>query len=161
LDGSALAEAIVEHAVGLGTLMDAEYTLLQAIDPLIGEHTVPPYAVGLAKTTFEELRAEAQRYLERVARDLRARSVQVQTHLVIAEPAVAILDYAREHATDLIAIATHGRGALGRALLGSVADAVLRRAGVPVLLYRPSAAAVRAEYTSVGLSTKQAISSRG
>jgi nucleotide-binding universal stress UspA family protein len=97
------------------------------------------------------------RYLERVARHLRAQSVQVQTQLVVAEPDVAILDYAREHAVGLIAIATHGRGGLGRVVLGSVADAVLRRAGVPVLLYRPSAETACVGYASVGLSTKQAI----
>jgi nucleotide-binding universal stress UspA family protein len=161
LDGSALAETIVEYALGLGRLMDAEYTLLRAIDPLIGQHTVPPYAVGLAKTAFEELRAEAQHYLERVAGQLRAESAQVQTQLVIAEPAAAILEYAREHAVDLIAIATHGCGGLGRVLLGSVADAVLHRAGVPIVLYRPPAEAVRAEYISAGLSAKQTIGSEG
>jgi nucleotide-binding universal stress UspA family protein len=157
LDGSALAEAIVKHAVGLGTLMNAEYTLLQAIDPLIGEHTVPPYGVGISRAAFEEVRAEAQGYLERVAGQLRARSVQVQTQLVVAEPAAAILEYAREHAVDLIAIATHGRGGLGRVLLGSVADAVLRGAGAPILLYRPPAEAARVTYASRGQTTKQGV----
>jgi hypothetical protein len=58
---------------------------------------------------------------------------------MIAQPAVAILDCAREHAVDLIAMATHGRGGIARMVLGSVADKVLRGAGAPLLLHRPYA----------------------
>ena len=47
LDGSALAEEILPPAVALGTLTGAHYTLLQALDPLVAEHTKPPYSVGL------------------------------------------------------------------------------------------------------------------
>jgi nucleotide-binding universal stress UspA family protein len=52
-------------------------------------------------------------------------------------PARGILELEEELPADLIAVATHGRGGLARALLGSVADKVLRGAKVPVLLTRP------------------------
>jgi nucleotide-binding universal stress UspA family protein len=42
------------------------------------------------------------------------------------------------HGTDLIALATNGRGGLKRLILGSVADKVLRGADTPVLMYRPA-----------------------
>jgi nucleotide-binding universal stress UspA family protein len=52
-------------------------------------------------------------------------------------PVIAILEYARVHAVDLIALATHGHGGVARWLLGGVADKVVRGATLPVLLYRP------------------------
>jgi nucleotide-binding universal stress UspA family protein len=66
--------------------------------------------------------------------------VETQT-LMHAHPARAILEYARDHGMDLIAVATHGRGAGGRLLVGSVADKVLRGASIPVLIHRPTIAA--------------------
>jgi len=137
LDGSRFAEQALERAVALGVPMQAEYTLLQAIDPLLAGHTVPPYTVGLDEEQYEQIRTDAQNHLERVAEHLRAQSLQVRTSLVVAQPASAILTYAREHGVDLIAMATHGRGGITRLLLGSVADKVVRGACTPVLLQRP------------------------
>jgi len=139
LDGSALSEEIVRPAVALGTLTGAQYTLLQALDPLVAEHTKPPYSVGLDRALLAEIRARALADLEQIADRLRGQSLQVQTNLVVAQPHVAILDYAHDHAVDLIAMATHGHGGVARMLLGSVADKVVRGAGVPVLLQRPAA----------------------
>jgi nucleotide-binding universal stress UspA family protein len=51
--------------------------------------------------------------------------------------AKAILDHARVHEIDFIAMATRGRGGLSRLFNGSVADQVVRGASVPVLVYRP------------------------
>ena len=59
--------------------------------------------------------------------------------ILIGSPAVAILDYVYDHNVDLVAMATHGRSGVARMLLGSVADKVVRGAGVPVLLRRPVA----------------------
>jgi nucleotide-binding universal stress UspA family protein len=139
LDGSPLAEQALEPAVTLGMLTEARYTLLQALDPLVAEHTHPPYAAGLDRRLLADVKRNATAYLERVAADLRARSLCVETTLVVGIPARAICDYAHAHAVDLIAMATHGQGGLSRLLLGSVTDAVVRTAGVPVLLERPSA----------------------
>jgi nucleotide-binding universal stress UspA family protein len=51
-------------------------------------------------------------------------------------PATAITEYAEEAGIDLIVIGTHGRGLMGRFLLGSVAERVVRVAGCPVLVVR-------------------------
>jgi nucleotide-binding universal stress UspA family protein len=53
-----------------------------------------------------------------------------------ASPAFAIIDYAREHSTDLIVMGTHGRGMLAHMLMGSVAERVVRLASCPVLTVR-------------------------
>ena len=139
LDGSALAAEIVPPAVALGRLTGARYTLLQALDPLVAEHTNPPYAAGLERSLLGEIRNRALAELEPIAERLRAQSLQVQTELVIGQPHITILDYAHNHVVDLIALATHGHGGIARMLLGSVADKVVRGASVPVLLQRPIA----------------------
>ena len=51
-------------------------------------------------------------------------------------PALTIVNYAKETATDLIVMGTHGRGAMAHLLMGSVAERVVRLAGCPVLIVR-------------------------
>jgi nucleotide-binding universal stress UspA family protein len=138
LDGSTLAEQALDHALALGTPGQTAYTLLQAIDPLVAEHTHPPYSVGLDRAVFEQLREESQRYLDRIATRFGPDHTRVQTQLVVARPSDAILDYAREHAVDLVAMAAHSHSQISRFFLGSVADKVVRGAQVPVLLYHPA-----------------------
>jgi nucleotide-binding universal stress UspA family protein len=139
LDGSTLAEQVLAHAMALGRPMQAAYTLLQAIDPVILGYTPAAYAMGLDELIIEQERVAAQSYLAEIAERLRAESLRVETNVAIGPSAAAILDYAHAHRVDLIALATHGRGGLQRWLLGSVADKVVRGASVPVLVYRPQA----------------------
>jgi nucleotide-binding universal stress UspA family protein len=47
------------------------------------------------------------------------------------------MEYAQDNAIDLICIATHGRSGLGRVVFGSVADIVLRKSGLPILVIKP------------------------
>jgi len=137
LDGSALAEQMLVHATALGRLMSTEYTLLQAIEPLVTAYGTELYTVAADDQTMEPLRTRVQAYLDGIAAQLRAESLQVQIATVVDRAAVAILDYAQAHAVDLIALETHGRSGLARWLVGGVADKVLRGATVPVLLHRP------------------------
>ncbi len=138
LDGSRLAEDALQHAMALGTLVQAEYTLLQAIDPIIMDYAPVARSAGLDEDLIEQWRVEAEAYLDQIAGRLRAQSLTVHTAVVLAPPAVAILEHARQHAVDLIAMATHGRTGVSRMLLGSVADKVVRGATAPVLLHRPA-----------------------
>jgi len=61
------------------------------------------------------------------------KSVVIETRLVEGIPTDAIVDFAREVGADLIVIGSHGRTGLGRVLMGSVAEHVVRKAGCPVL----------------------------
>jgi len=89
---------------------------------------------ALGQPATEQLQAEARAYLEGVAERLRARSLRIQTRVLVnMQPAVAILEQSLESPDGIIAVATHGRGGLTRALLGSVADKVVRGATMPVL----------------------------
>lgn len=69
----------------------------------------------------------------------------LQHHPVHSSAARAVLECANETAVDLIALATHGRGALARAFMGSVADKVMRGATMPVLIVPPPRTAAAAE----------------
>jgi nucleotide-binding universal stress UspA family protein len=147
LDGSALAEQILEPARDLGKLTQAQYTLLHVVEPRVlvrwGPYTTP---TDLDFEGTQRRQADAQHYLERVARPLRAAGLPVHARVLMAEQATAILEEASWQEIDLIAIATHGRSGLARLLLGSVADKVLRRVAIPLLLYRPTSPYDRVRY---------------
>ena len=139
LDGSTLAEQILEPALMLGRPMRATYTLVRVVEPFVAHGYSPLGQLAeVAEQATSALCDEAKQYLERVAERLRAEDVVVSTRIIIADhPASAILNDAREHGADLITMATHGRGGLARLLIGSVADKVLRGADSPVLLFQP------------------------
>ncbi len=139
LDGSALAERVLENAVALGGLMHADYTLLRIYGPQIdtGLHPRSYAAVAGAEPPVERLRAEAQDYLHSVADRLKGRGFAVQPHVALGQHAAsAILDAAQRLGVDLLALETHGRRGLARLLMGSVADKVIRGASMPVLVHR-------------------------
>jgi nucleotide-binding universal stress UspA family protein len=146
LDGSELAERVLEPALALGAPMEADYTLLRvtrAMLPLYPEaFTTTVVEPGHAmleqlQQLHEQVRGEALAYLDRVAERVRARGSRVRTHVASGEqPAAIILDVASATGSDLIALQTHGRRGMSRLLLGSVADKVLRGAGTPVLVSR-------------------------
>jgi nucleotide-binding universal stress UspA family protein len=147
LDGSPFAEQILESAVALGSLMDADYTLTRVIKPPCpGGYDFHGSSFGLEAQMLldqidraqEQLRKEAEDYLHGVAERLRERSLRVHTRVEVEEhPAAAILKSATAPAIDLVALETHGRRGLSRLFLGSVADKVIRAASLPVLVHRP------------------------
>jgi nucleotide-binding universal stress UspA family protein len=140
LDGSALSESVIEHALTFGRLTDARYTLLRVVLPIpfvmAPSATVPVFD----ETGAHRSQAEADVYLAKTAERLRESGVKVDTDAVIhTTPALGVLDYAATHGVDAIAMATRGRGGWSRVALGSVADKVMRGSSMPTLLYRPGA----------------------
>lgn len=75
---------------------------------------------------------QAGRLLMGMEKDL-SPHVPVTTAIEFGSPAARIVDYARRHGVDLIVVGTHGRTGVSRALLGSVAERVVRTAPCPVL----------------------------
>lgn len=138
VDGSELAEKAVPWARRLGHAYDASYTLLRAVPPVMDlQSPYLPHTIEETREVLEEGRKAAEKYLDELAGRLEKQKMTVTTELEVpVRPATAILHYADRNPIDLIALATHGRGGLKRALLGSVADKVVRGAHVPVLLVR-------------------------
>ena len=140
LNGSEFAEQVLDPALALGTLSDADHTLLQVI-PSMMDYSVG-YPDGLERQPLVvKQQAEARSYLRSVAQRLRARTSRIRARIVLDDRSTAksILNFAQTHDADVIALATRGRGGLARLLQGSVADQVVRRASVPVLVFRPDA----------------------
>jgi nucleotide-binding universal stress UspA family protein len=65
--------------------------------------------------------------------------------LLKGSPAAAIIDFAKEKGVDLIVMSSHGRTGLGRLLMGSVAELVMRRAECPILIVKPGVTAAQAK----------------
>ena len=155
LDGSQLAEQILEPATALAAATKAEVTLLRVVQQLTADGYAPDSGrlsglrPGLLAQLQEMDRHERQRaedHLNQLAEQLRQHSLNVQTRVIShSRPAAAILEDASAHGVDLIALATHGRGGLTRLLVGSVADKVLRGATTAVLVYRPVGEVVSSE----------------
>jgi nucleotide-binding universal stress UspA family protein len=139
LDGTALAEQVLEPAVALAGTTGVQYVLLRVVTPVV-QSAYDPGAFGiapLALPTVEELRREGEAYLEAVAGRLRPHGLRVETAVAVhTQPAVGILEAAQNCGGDLIALETHGRKGVARFFLGSVADKVVRGATVPVLVHR-------------------------
>jgi nucleotide-binding universal stress UspA family protein len=138
LDGSTRSEHILRPVVRLGKLTGAEYVLLHVVKPRLlrsGAFTAP---VDLDPAGTARRRDEAEQALARLAASLRSDGATVTTRVVGAERrSTAIVETARQEACDLIAMAVRERRGLTGLLSGSVSNRVLRKAGVPVLLYHP------------------------
>jgi nucleotide-binding universal stress UspA family protein len=136
LDGSPLAEQVLPHALELARRAQADVTLFCVVPPVrAGEITDDAFVID-ADQWLELAQTEAREYLKRVACTLHAQGIKVTTALEVGTPADCILDYAQTMHIDLIAMSTHGRGGIARALRGSVVERVLRTARCPLLLVR-------------------------
>lgn len=108
---------------------------------LVNCPATPPYTtaeVMVPSADYAGILAEAQRSLDAVAQTIQ--DIPVETQVVMAEPGPGIVSLAEKDQADLIVMATHGRSGLGRVLMGSVAEYVLRHAPCPVLTIKPATA---------------------
>lgn len=138
LDGSPTAEAALPFASRLARPLGLEIVLLRVV-PV----TTPTIVEGRRPIVVDEgqrLTQEAEDYLRGVADRLMATGVRVSIAVRTGDAAAQIVAGARESQADLIGMTTHRRTRLGRLFFGSVAEAVLRRADVPVLVVRDSEA---------------------
>ncbi len=83
-------------------------------------------------------RVQLQGELGGEARRLYEQGYKVETEVHFGDPAQRIVDFVNDMDIDMVAMTTHGRTGLGRLVLGSVAERVLRGVHVPVLLWRSS-----------------------
>jgi nucleotide-binding universal stress UspA family protein len=134
LDGSYLAEAALATAVDMARTSGARLLLLRAAQA----HTLP----GMDPTEAEvRVVQEAEAYLAEVqARLASTGTTDVETTVWYGPPAAAIVEAAEFRKVGLIVMTTHGRTGLGRLILGSVAESVVRGSVTPILLLRAEGA---------------------
>lgn len=137
LDGSTLAEAAIDTALDL-TQGGAPYTLilLRAAEA----HTLPG-----ADPTDEQVAVirEAETYLAAVSERLAKRGLKsVETSVWYGPAAAAIIQSVRLKKADLVVMSTHGRSGLGRFIVGSVTESVLRGTTAPICVVRAPGAPI-------------------
>lgn len=148
LDGSELAATAVPHAAQIAAGVGAEVVLVRVIDSVghIIAQTSPAGFEGMGGAVSAELaqeavagqRAAAERDLSAVAQQLNAQGIsKVSIEVLEGMPGEMVVEAAERLGCDLVVIATHGRSGLRRAVLGSVADHVVRHVHSAVLLVRP------------------------
>ena len=138
VDGSALAEAALPRALELAEISGARLLLLRAAQASSLPGVDPTEAQARVVREAETYLAHLQERLTRQG------DVKVETSVWYGPAAYAIVEAARIHAVDQIVMTTHGRSGLGRLLLGSVAESVLRGTTTPILLLRAEGAPVQA-----------------
>ena len=149
LDGSSLAEQILPHVVSLARSRMLNVVLVRATPSAEEYHRYMNHQMVSAVATgysgpYEEFArgadAEAVQYLHDVKGRLIPQGVlSVEERLVRGNPAGAILDLIDEIPDSLVALTTHGRSGVGRWVMGSVADRLVRNSGKPVLVVRAKA----------------------
>ena len=144
VDGSELAEEILPHVLYLATSLGLTIDLVQA-NPSRDEYyrsmSIGPNDMAHATPSYEEyigtVNDDSETYLAALKdRLIRSGASSVETRLLYGPAAECIADFAAATSNNLVAMTAHGRSGVGRLVLGSVAERVVRQSGDPVLLVR-------------------------
>jgi len=136
LDGSLLAELVLPHVAAMAKKMKLEVELLRVYSVALPSYIDEGFTVDL-QPLRENMKEEVKSYLDKKARQLISYGVDKVSTLVLEGDAPGeIIDMAREFSDNLVAICTHGRSGIGRWILGSVTDRIVRHCGDPVLIIR-------------------------
>ena len=142
IDGSPLSALALPVAAELARCHHGTLTVLYVVPPL-----PVIYGESVSATDDTEANAHAKAEGQRLLEDARRSMGSPNIHLLCLQggdprTAQAIADVAEQQGSSLVVMGTHGRSGLDHFFLGSVAEGVMRRVGVPVLLVRaPKAAA--------------------
>jgi nucleotide-binding universal stress UspA family protein len=137
-DGSALAQSAACEGVQLAAKLGASVVALLVtppFEPPKGYETSP--LAEQIERHVRESKAAAKRWLGAIAEDASAAGVRCETlHIGHYPPAETIVETANDKRCDLIVMGSHGRGALGQMMLGSVTTRVAATCSVPLLIVR-------------------------
>jgi nucleotide-binding universal stress UspA family protein len=132
LDGSRLAEDILEPAQSLATHFGSRVTLLHVV-----ERDPPERVHGEPHLTTK---TESENYLDGVARQMITAGITVDVHVherSVADVAAALDTHAHEYEVDLIAMCKHGRSGIRDVVAGSIAQQIMRGGGTSIFLRPP------------------------
>ncbi len=141
LDGSVLAEGVLPHVRELARCLGCRIVLLQVLTHKSYDYLLHDPGLSASLRSTEE--AAACDYIGPLMNRLKQEGLDVSADVATATGPVAdaIIEFAHRVNGDLIAMSTHGRTGPARWVLGSVADRVVRGAGIPVLLIHPKSEA--------------------
>ena len=131
-DFSEHAEYAWPFALHFGQEFGAGVHLLHVVTP--PQRLTEDYAIDFDPENFiGALTAEANASLDRLLQSAQGQSLVFHREVRVGVAFLQIIDYAHTHQIDLVVMATHGRTGLAHALIGSVAEKVVRKAPCPVL----------------------------
>lgn len=136
-DFSETSKAALDPARGLARCFDAKIVLVYVEEDKLPPLVVEYMAVGIDELLTQQVE-QSEKRLEQFQQE-QLPDFDVERVVGVGTPHVEIVRIAEEQAVDLIVIATHGRGLISHALLGSTAERVVRRAPCPVLVSRAAA----------------------
>lgn len=133
------ANLALEYASVLARRFGANLRIVHAVEMpmMLGTEFGLSDAGRLTERAIEDRQAQLAETVARVSGD------EVIGQLLVGDPAQKIVEYAADHAVDLIVMGTHGRRAIAHLLMGSVAEQVVRTAPCPVFTVRDSGALQR------------------
>jgi nucleotide-binding universal stress UspA family protein len=143
VDGSRLAEQAIPTALAIAKRSQGKVklVLVHQLHPLLFMEPGQVYT-----RTLLAIQKADREYLTGLVERWRAEAGPVFSSALLKGPvAPTLADYARDVGADLVVMTTHGRGGLRRVWLGSVADELVRRLDVPLILVRPSEKGAAAE----------------
>jgi universal stress protein A len=138
IDFSPSSRAALEYGTFLAGKLGAELTVLHVWEPpgYVGPDALALLPIAHGERGWEQTRLEVTREVDHFVSRSLAKPKQLGVRVEQGEPSDMILKIARDGGADLIVMGTHGRTGLSRLLIGSVAEAVLRRSTCPVLTIR-------------------------
>jgi nucleotide-binding universal stress UspA family protein len=136
-DLSSTSEPAWDEARRLGRLFDAEILLLHVVTPPLTFPVEGYFPPELYEELLRNARRDAEKGFARLLGSVTGSGLKVRIHLEDGPPASRILEVATQEAVDLLVVGTHSRTGLQRAMLGSIADGMVRQATCPVLTVRP------------------------
>jgi nucleotide-binding universal stress UspA family protein/mono/diheme cytochrome c family protein len=135
LDFSANSTRALDYAIGIARRFDAAIHLVHVCEvPSMATGSMDAYAIAYNDWS-QRLADEAEAHLAEIV--ARIKGVRTSTEVLLGHPAPVIVEAAATNQADLIVMGTHGHGALMHAVMGSVAERVVRAAPCPVLTVRP------------------------
>ena len=128
-DFSHASDAALEHAEALAKQSAARLLIVHVEEP--------PLAYGGGELYYGLPEPSSERILK-MLEDVKPADPKVPFahRLTMGDPAGEIVRIAADEGAEMIVLGTHGRSGMNRMLMGSVAEAVVRRAHCPVLVYR-------------------------
>jgi nucleotide-binding universal stress UspA family protein len=130
-DLSPASEGATQHAIDLAHDLGAQLLIVSVIDPDVRG------AAGVRLERMDQRRAARELAAQAVVVRGRQAGIGVSFLIWEGEPGPAIVEAAEAEGADMIVVGSHGRGRVGRFMLGSVSDHVIRNAAAPVLVVRP------------------------
>ena len=134
LDGSDRAGKILPYVEEMAHACKSQLVLLQVIDVAGVDWDAPGHTLAEQR---EFIYNKAKDYLDDIRQKLVENGIEVTTEILKTAPVGAsIVKYALDNDIGLIAMATHGRSGIGRMMMGSIAEYVMKESSLPMLLIK-------------------------